>query len=177
MSAPRQTQRKEQRGGHMTACAISEFDRLKADHARQYLDSVRAARARLERQRQRRTEQLERMECNAPRYDGMPKNPNTYADAMTDGVIKLSAVDDSISIAAAEWEEAITQAVKCLDAMPNPDYSELLERRYIDGSTWEGVAACMGMSRSWCHYSKIPALLQLHETMPSAYRVPTLPAI
>ena len=158
-------------------CELSDFDHLRATRARSYLASVRAAKARLSRQRDRRAEQLEQMGVKAIVYTGMPGSPNSYGDAIPDGVAKLDSVDDSISAAIAEWEEAITQAIKSLYAMPDSDYSELLERRYIDGEIWGAVAQSMGKSVSWCQYSKVPALIQLYDTMPSEYRIPRVPAL
>ncbi len=155
----------------------AEHDRLRADHAKKYLDTVRAARVRLERQHERRSEQLERMGVKAAAYDGMPKNPNACSDAIPDGVAKLDAISEAEAQAASEWGEALAQAAKSLNAMPNPVYAELLERRYINGEIWGCVAAGMSMSASWCQYSRIPALVQLYDTMPSEYRIPRVPAI
>lgn len=156
---------------------LSEFDKLRAVRARNYLASVRAAKARLLRQHDRRAEQLERMGMKAIVYTGMPGNPNSYGDAIPDGVAKLDVIDDLVSAAVAEWNETLAQAMKCLYAMPDPDYSELLERHYIDGEIWAVVALNMGKSVSWCQYSRLPALMQLYDTMPSEYRIPRVPAL
>lgn len=158
-------------------CELSEFDALRAQRAKSYLVAVRAAKARLSRQRDRRAEQLEQMGLKAIVYTGMPGSPNSYGDAIPDGVAKLDSVDDSISVAMADWEEMLSKAMKSLYAMPNPDYSELLERRYIDGEIWGAVANALGKSVSWCQYSKAPALIQLYDTMPSEYRIPRVPAL
>lgn len=158
-------------------CELSEFDHLRAMRARNYLASVRAAKARLSRQRDRRAEQLEQMGLKAIIYTGMPGSPNSYGDAIPDGVAKLDSVNDSISVAMADWEEMLAQAMQSLYSMPDPDYSELLERRYIDGEIWGAVANALGRSVSWCQYSKVPALIQLYDTMPSEYRIPRVPAL
>lgn len=161
----------------MDDCNASEFDKLRARKAKDYLATVRAASMRLARQRQRRTEQLERMGLKATVYTGMPGCPNSYGDAIPDGVAKLDAISDAMAAAEREWESAIDTARQCLCAMPDPDYSEMLELRYIDSEIWPVVAMKLGKSASWCQYSKVPALVQLYDTMPCEFRIPRVPAL
>ncbi len=161
----------------MCNCEATEYDKLRAKMALEYLATVRAASMRLVRQRQRRTEQLERMGLKATVYTGMPGCPNSYGDAIPDGVAKLDAISDAMAAAEREWESAIVTARQCLCAMPDPDYAEMLELRYIDSEMWAVVALKLGKSASWCQYSKVPALVQLYDTMPSEYRIPRVPAI
>lgn len=158
-------------------CELSEYDRLRIDCAKRYLATVHAARARLERQCARRIEQAQKMEPKAIVYSGMPASPNAYGAALPDAVAKLSVIDDAISAASAEWEEAVSQAYKCLYAMESPEYSELLERRYINGEQWAEITCAMGKGITWCQYSKLPALIQLYDTLPNEFRIPRVPAI
>lgn len=158
-------------------CELSEFDRLRIDCAKRYLATVHAARARLERQRARRIEQAQKMEPKAIVYSGMPASPNAYGDAIPDGVARLDAIDACIADAEGQWQEAVAECMRALFAMPTPEYSELLERRYLDGDMWAAVAMRMGRSCSWCQYSNAPALVELYGTMPHAYRLPAHQAV
>ena len=156
---------------------LPEYDQLRAGHALAYLRTVHAAKSRLDQMQRRRGEQLERMGIKGMRYTGMPGSPNAYGDAIPDGVARLDAIDACIADAEGQWQEAVAECMRALFAMPTPEYSELLERRYLDGDMWATVAVRMGRSCSWCQYSNAPALVELYGTMPHAYRLPAHQAV
>lgn len=157
--------------------ALSEYDRLRISRAKDYLWSVRSARQRLEQMRIRKADQLFAMQVKGMQYTGLPASPNSYGDAVPDGVAKLDAIDAAISDASAQWESAITECMAVLMSMPTPEYSVLLERRYLNGSTWRNVALALDRSVSWCTHSEAEALIELYDLMPHSRRLPRHPAV
>ena len=155
----------------------SEYDRLRISRAKDYLRSVRSARQRLDQMRIRRADQLFSMQVKGMQYTGLPANPNSYGDAVPDGVGKLDAIDAAISDAAAQWESAMAECMATLLSMATPEYSALLEHRYINGSTWRNVALALDRSVSWCTHSEPEALIELYEFLPHSRRLPRHPAV
>lgn len=157
--------------------ALSEYDRLRISRAKDYLRSVRSARQRLDQMQIRRADQLFAMQVKGMQYTGLPASPNSYGDAVPDGVAKLDVIDAAISDASAQWEASIAECLAALCSMPTPEYSALLEHRYINGSTWRNVALALDRSVSWCTHSEAEALIELYEFLPHSRRLPRHPAV
>lgn len=157
--------------------ALSEYDRLRVSRAKDYLRSVRSARLHLNQMQIRRADQLFAMQVKGMQYTGLPANPNSYGDAVLDGVGKLDAIDAAIGDASAQWESAMAECMASLLSMPTPEYSSLLEHRYINGSTWRNVALALDRSVSWCTHSEPEALIELYEFLPHSRRLPRHPAV
>lgn len=157
--------------------SLSEYDRLRISRAKDYLRSVRSARQRLDQMQIRRADQLFAMQVKGMQYTGLPASPNSYGDAVPDGVAKLDVIDAAISDASAQWEASIAECLAALCAMPTPEYSMLIEHRYINGSMWRDVAAALDRSVSWCTHSEGEALIELYEFLPHSHRLPRHPAV
>lgn len=157
--------------------AVSELNKVREDCARKYLKSVRQSYLRLARATAKDTEQRQAMQPKGLRYTGMPASPNSYGDAIPDGVIKLAAISDVIDSAKAEWEESISQALLCLYSMEDAEQSFLLESRYIYGQTRSSIANSLGRSVAWCSANEKIALGNLYDLMPSQWRLPSVQAV
>lgn len=103
-------------------------------------------------------------------YTDMPGSPNTYGDAIPDGVAKLLEMIDDYVTQLVEWMDERYEACRCFAKLDSKSY-ELLTYYYANGMTWEQTAERMGYTSEHVQRNLKPvALSMLYGVMPEQWR-------
>lgn len=65
-------------------------------------------------------------------------------------VLELESAEESERAAAARASEAHARVLRIINTAPTGEQRVLLMRRYIEGMTWDEIAAVSRKSRTWC---------------------------
>lgn len=103
-------------------------------------------------------------------YTGMPTSPNSYGDAIPDGVAKLEDMISESITALTEWLDVKRTACECFSTLDANSYA-LLTYHYANALTWSETAERMGYSYEHVIRRLKPAALRgLYDAMPEEWR-------
>lgn len=97
-----------------------------------------------------RVEQLAALDVY--RSPGISPTPGGQAGASKTeiAVLELESAEEAERDAAARASEAHTRVTEIINTAPTGEQRVLLMRRYIEGMTWDEIAAASKKSRTWC---------------------------
>lgn len=154
-----------------------ELERYRAAQAAQWLEGVRASRARAESLR-REVEDLRGDMAFVKGVDysrGGGGRPD--ADAIPRAVERLQESVDRYAFELASYAEMQADAHERLSLMRSPECSECLRRRYLLGQDWADACEAMGYTRDGMMKLRRRALAEAWEIMPLRWRDPMNPAV
>lgn len=103
-------------------------------------------------------------------YTGMPSSPNSYGDAIPDGVAKLEQLIAESMTALIEWLDVKKEACGCFSKLDAKSYA-LLTYHYANALTWAETASRMGYTPEHVQRKLKPAALRdLYAVMPEEWR-------
>ncbi len=77
---------------------------------------------------------------------GMPRSPAKSQSTMADAVIKIIDLQEEINRDIDRLVDLKREIVSVINAVSNPEYQTLLEKRYLCFMTWEQIAVDMNYS-------------------------------
>lgn len=148
--------------------------------AKGYLRDVRSAEQALEHLRQLEQSQRDKMGVNGVQYRAEPGSPNSYGDAIPDGVAKLTTIQEQIENQRRIAEERQSSWLALITKM-DYDQWDVLNRYYVEGWTWARIGGGMGLTKA--QELRNAGLVALYDLMPAtdgngkAYRPGRQPAV
>ena len=117
----------------------------------QYLRRYQAIERRVDRSLEERERWRARAEKITPAHTGMPGGGGGE-DRMQQAVEKICEIEAQLDADIDLLVETKKEIVRAIGTVEEPRYREVLERRYLDGDTWEQIAVDMHYSYQWvCH--------------------------
>lgn len=154
-----------------------EYDELRRERARRYLEHVRGLRDKAAALREEIDMQRQAMQPGAISYEGAGGKGCAYADAIPDGVARINDMAARYAEQMRDYLDQAAEAHEVLHSLGDSKATALLTRRYVLGQTWGEVAGSMGYSLRWVYRIHDEALLEVYEAMPHTWRIPREPAI
>lgn len=132
--------------------------------AKGYLRDVRSAEQALEHLQQLEQSQRDKMGVNGVQYRSEPGSPNSYGDAIPDGVAKLTTIQKQIENQRRIAEERQSSWLALITKM-DYDQWDVLNRYYIEGWTWARIGGGMGITKA--QELRNAGLVELYDLMPA----------
>lgn len=126
----------------------------------QYLRRYQAIERRVDRSLEERERWRARAEKITPVHTGMPGG-GEVEDGMQQAVEKICEIEAQLDADIDLLIQTKKEIVRAIGTVEEPRYREVLERRYLDGDTWEQIAVDMHYSWRWLHILHKQALNKL----------------
>ena len=88
---------------------------------------------------------------SAPKYDGMPRNPNKGGSTMADTVMKYTVLEGEIEEDIKKLEEKKVFMLSLIGELDSADYQTVLIKRYFEKKSWADIAEELFYSISWVY--------------------------
>lgn len=102
---------------------------------------------------------------SAPKYDGMPRNPNKGGSTMADTVTKYTALEGEIEEDIKKLEEKKVFILSLIGELDSTDYQTVLIKRYFEKKIWVDIAEEVFYSKTWVHTLHGQALAALDKLL------------
>lgn len=136
-----------------------------------FLYQVRDARRRVEILANQIVYRQEAMEYISPSYSDTPKQQGGSKSRIESGVIEIATLEGRLHKAEENLARITVVVSDAICQLSNVNQQAVLLKRYVDGKTWDGIAAEMDKSVRWVqklHGRALPLMEEILERLDSA---------